>query len=52
VREALANARWEVAAAIACLLALAAAFVAWRRRRGRSGIQAEFGAYADALGAS
>jgi len=51
VRDVLANARWEIAAAIAGLLVLAAAFAAWRRRRGRSGINGEFHAYADALGA-
>ena len=49
VRDALANARWEIAAAIAGVLLLAAAIAAWRRRRGRSGIHREFDAYADAL---
>ncbi len=49
MREALASARWEIAAAIAGLLLLAAIAVLWRRRRARRVVRREFDAYAQAL---
>ena len=51
MRDALVNARWEIAAAMAGVFVLVLALAAWRRRGGGSVLRGEFDAYADALGA-
>jgi len=49
VRDALANVRWEVAAAVAGVLVAVLAGMIWRRRRSGGKLRGEFDAYADAL---